>query len=90
MNEFENKKDHSFTVKNRECAALDGVTDVDAFNEEEIQAKTDYGALTIKGEKLHIEELDLSCGKLKVNGKITALIYVNDGSKKSTFRRLFS
>lgn len=90
MNEYENKKDHSFTVKNRESAALDGVTDVDAFNEEEIQAKTDYGALTIKGEKLHIEELDLSCGKLIVNGKITALIYINDGSKKSTFRRLFS
>lgn len=90
MNEYENKKDHSFTVKNRERAALDGVTDVDAFNEEEIQAKTDYGALTIKGEKLHIEELDLSCGTLKVNGKITALIYINDGSKKSTFRRLFS
>lgn len=90
MNEFENKKEHSFTVKNREYATLDGVTDVDAFNEEEIQAKTDYGALTIKGEGLHIEKLDLTSGCLKVNGKITALVYVNDGVKKSTFRRLFS
>lgn len=90
MNDFENKKEHSFCVKNRECISLDGITDVGAFNEEEIQAKTDCGALVIKGENLHIEELDLSCGTLKVNGKVNAVVYINDGSKKNTLRRLFS
>lgn len=38
MNEFENKRTFVYS-KNREYATLDGVTDVDAFNEEEIQAK---------------------------------------------------
>lgn len=90
MNEFESKKDHSLVIKNREYASFDGVTDVDAFNEEEISAKTDYGTLAIKGEKLHIEELDLSCGTLKVSGKVNAVIYSNDISRKSTLKRLFS
>lgn len=90
MNEYENKKDHSFTVKNREIASFDGVTDVKEFNEEEIQAKSNYGTLVIKGEDLHIEELDLSCGTLKINGKIIAVIYSDDGAKKNSLRRLFS
>ena len=48
-----------------------------------------YVDVVVDGE-FHIEELDLTSGCLKVNGKITALVYVNDGVKKSTFRRLFS
>ena len=90
MNDFENKKDNTLCLKNREQLSIEGVTDVDAFNEQEISAKTDYGSLLIKGDGLHIEELDLSCGILKVKGRVYSLVYSNEVSKKSTLKRLFS
>ena len=90
MNDFENKKDNTLCLKNREQLSIEGVTDVDAFNEQEISAKTDYGSLLIKGDGLHIEEFDLSCGILKVKGRVYALVYSNEVSKKSTLKRLFS
>ena len=68
MNDFENKKDNTLCLKNREQLSIEGVTDVDAFNEQEISAKTDYGSLLIKGDGLHIDELDLSCDELWENG----------------------
>ena len=52
---------HSLTLCDREKLTLTGVTDVDAFNEEEITVITDFGELTVKGELLHVEALDLEC-----------------------------
>ena len=49
---------HSLTLCDREKLTLTGVTDVDAFNEEEITVITDFGELTVKGELLHVEALD--------------------------------
>ena len=48
---------HSLTLCDREKLTLTGVTDVDAFNEEEITVITDFGELTVKGELLHVEAL---------------------------------
>ena len=66
---------HSLTLCDREKLTLTGVTDVDAFNEEEITVITDFGELTVKGELLHVEALDLECGSMQITGKVTALRY---------------
>ena len=66
---------HSLTLCDREKLTLTGVTDVDAFNEEEITVITDFGELTVKGELLHVEALDLECGSMQITGKVTALLY---------------
>lgn len=61
---------HLLTLENREHLTLTGISDVDSFNEEEINAISPCGELTIKGELLHIEELNLEAGTVSVSGKV--------------------
>lgn len=84
------RKSHSLSLENRESLSLTGVKDVDSFNEEEINAKTDYGGLLIKGSSLHVEVLDLDTGALKISGKIVALVYNEKTDSKTGFRRFFA
>ena len=65
---------HLLTLENREHLTLTGISDVDSFNEEEIIAISPCGELTIKGELLHIEELNLEAGTVSVSGKVTSLV----------------
>ena len=58
---------HLLTLENREHLTLTGISDVDSFNEEEINAISPCGELTIKGELLHIEELNLEAGTVSVS-----------------------
>ena len=73
---------HSLTLCDREKLTLTGVTDVDAFNEEEITVITDFGELTVKGELLHVEALDLECGSMQITGKVTAALYPAPGGRR--------
>ena len=80
---------HSLTLCDREKLTLTGVTDVDAFNEEEITVITDFGELTVKGELLHVEALDLECGSMQITGKVTALLYTQHREGGGLFGRLW-
>lgn len=85
------KKAHSLDLDNRQMLKITGVTDVDSFDEETINAYTDYGLLTISGENLHIEELNLDSGDLNLKGNVVALVYSEKTKKSSNiFKRLFS
>lgn len=90
MQENFDRKSHNLSLDNREELSLTGVNDVSSFNEEEIDAKTDYGELMIKGNNLHVEVLDLDSGELKITGKIVALVYNEKTVSKTGFRRFFA
>lgn len=79
---------HLLTLENREHLTLTGISDVDSFNEEEIIAISPCGELTIKGELLHIEELNLEAGTVSVSGKVTSLLYSEKFSSTSLLKRL--
>ena len=87
--EFSRKK-HTLFISNREEAEINGVTDVDSFNEEEVRAVTDYGELLIRGASLQVEALDVESGVLRLSGSISALVYTDKRQSKSKFGRLFS
>ena len=88
--EKKKKKAHSLYLENRNGLKLTGVTDVDSFDEETVNAYTDYGCLTVSGTGLHVEELNLESGLLEVTGEIVALVYSNRTEKsKNVFKRLF-
>lgn len=80
---------HLLTLENREHLTLSGISDVDSFNDEEIVAICSCGELTIKGELLHIEELNLETGYVSVSGKVTSLTYSEKFSSSSLLKRLF-
>lgn len=90
MSDSFEKKKHTLFLENREKLELSGVTDVDSFNEEEINAKCDWGELMIKGSELQVDVLDLEVGTLKINGKITALVYNDKIAGKGFFGRMLS
>ena len=89
-NEEFSRKKHTLFISNREEAEINGVSDVDSFNEEEIRAMTDYGELFIKGSSLQVEALDLESGLLKISGNISAVVYTDKKPGKSKLGRLFS
>ncbi|MGN1329259.1 MAG: sporulation protein YabP [Eubacterium sp.] len=86
---MENVAEHTLNLTNRETLSLTGISDVDSFNEEEILAVCSCGELTIKGDMLHIEELNLENGILTVSGKIVSLTYSEKFSSTSLLKRLF-
>ena len=82
---------HSVEMMNRESATITGVTDVEAFNEEEIVLLTELGMLVLAGEGMHIVRLDLDDGILSAEGRILAMEYVQEGraQKKGMLAGLF-
>ncbi|MBQ3904176.1 MAG: sporulation protein YabP [Eubacterium sp.] len=81
---------HTVYLENRESLSIGGVKDVDAFNEEEVTALTDYAELTVKGRELHVEALDLETGVLRLTGQIDAVIYSDRAVTKGFMKKLFS
>lgn len=90
MQEFSENKNHSISIQNRETVEMTGIRDVSSFNEEEINASSDCGSVIIKGSHLLVETLDLDNGVLKVNGRISALIYSEKTNKGGLLGKMFS
>lgn len=80
---------HSLKMENRESLCVTGVEDVSGFDEELIILTTSLGALCIRGDRLHIERIDLDTGELKVSGYIRELSYTEPESRRSFLGGLF-
>lgn len=79
---------HSLSMENREKLSLGGVEDVSGFDENLIVLTTSQGQLTIRGEGLHIDRIDLDAGQLEVRGHVQELSYderVRGGSRWGRF-----
>ena len=66
---------HSLNIINREQVSAQGVLAVESFDDEEIILETDMGTLTIRGEELHIKQLDLETGRFAVDGYVVSCTY---------------
>ncbi|MFZ5945266.1 MAG: sporulation protein YabP [Bacillota bacterium] len=70
------------TLLNRENLQITGVNNVESYDEAEIVIQTILGVLVVKGENLHIINLNLEDGKLTVDGLINKLEYPEDKGAK--------
>jgi sporulation protein YabP len=83
-------KPQNILLENREKLLINGVLDVESFNEQFVIVHTDLGVLAVRGEGLHISRLNLDNGELNVEGDIVSLEYTeSEGSKGGFFSRLF-
>jgi len=73
--EFADAEGHVVTISNREQVSIDGVIHVDSFDDQEIVLDTDLGTLSLKGEDLHIKQLNLDNGYLEVEGVVNSVTY---------------
>ena len=81
---------HQVFLEDRRRLNITGVSDVEGFDETVITAYTDHGELTVRGEALHINRLNVETGDLSVEGQIESLTYTAAATKSSgLFGRLF-
>ena len=80
---------HALAMENREKLRLTGVCDVSGFDETAVILVTDMGELTIRGEALHIDRIDLELGELELRGRIRELSYEEPSPTGSLWSRLF-
>lgn len=76
------RKRHQLTLKAREELAVDGVLRVESFDDREVVMETDLGVVFVRGEGLHIKELNLEAGTLHLDGTVHVLEYAGDSLGK--------
>ena len=75
-------------LENREKLLIQGVQQVESFDEESIQLDTLLGVLVIRGRGLHIDRIDDQNGEVAVTGEIIALLYDETRFKGGFLARL--
>lgn len=68
---------HQVTIINREQMAVKGVTHVESFDDQEVVLETDVGLLAIRGEDIHIKQINLDEGQLMMEGLFSEVQYVS-------------
>ena len=82
---------HHLTLDGREKLTLSGVDHVERFDENEIVLHTSMGELTVTGENLHIDRLNLDGGEMSVSGTVISLVYEEpESGGRGFFGRLFA
>jgi sporulation protein YabP len=71
-------------MEQRTGLKITGVVNVNSFDENTILIDTEEGAMTIKGNGLHVSRLSLEKGEADIDGKVDSLIYLD---KKSHQKR---
>ncbi|MFC5704222.1 sporulation protein YabP [Cohnella faecalis] len=91
--------DHGKTAKhqevrmlNRKLLEISGVGNVESFDNEEFLLETECGFLTVRGQNLHMKNLNLEQGLVAIEGLIHSLQYLDGngaGKSKGLFGKLF-
>ena len=69
-------------LENREKLNISGVLDVLSFDDQIIIVETELGLLTIKGENLKINKLNLDTSEVTLDGFVSSLAYSNSDTIK--------
>lgn len=67
---------HSVTIDNRITTTITDIKEIDSFDEDEVRATLNKGAMIIKGKELNIQSLDLTEGRAVISGTVDSLMYV--------------
>ncbi len=79
-------------LENREKLNVTGINDVLSFDDQVIILSTELGMLTIKGEELKINKLNIDESEIKVEGNINNISYSQNTEDKkgdSLFSKIF-
>ncbi len=90
MNSVNDKQVHAVNINMRKHMDINGVCEVDSFDELGVILKTVCGELTVEGKDIRVSVLDTERGIVSLDGKIDALFYSEseDGKKRGFFGKL--
>ncbi|WP_243423338.1 sporulation protein YabP [Intestinimonas butyriciproducens] len=81
---------HNVILENREHLSVSGVSEVISFDENQVSLVTSMGILTVGGQQLHVEKLNLEMGEISIAGQIEAMVYEEEQLRRRGFwSRLF-
>lgn len=73
----------SLNLENRKKLTISGVVEVMSFDEAKIDLTTKLGNLTIKGQELKMNKLDVQNGDVIIIGNIAYMVYNGKVTKKN-------
>ena len=81
---------HSFVnIKERKCITLDGVINVEKFDDKGVMLLSDVGRIEIDGSDLKIISLEKDGGVINVSGRIYGVFYEREKNTEGILKRLF-
>lgn len=80
---------HGISLQDRKKLSVSGVSDVANFDENQIIIVTQQGTLFVRGGDLHVDQLNLDAGELRISGRIDFMEYDDGGAAGGFLRRLF-
>ena len=80
---------HSVNIEGREKMKIQGVDDVSGFDENMVVLCSSQGDITVRGQGLHIERIDLDAGCLELHGHIQELSYDEPAPSGGFWSKLF-
>lgn len=86
------QKEHQVTINNRKELEINGVKEIDSFDNEEFLLETNMGYLIVRGQNLQLKNLNVEEGIVEIKGKVYELTYVDEHHQekaKGLFSRLF-
>ena len=72
---------HRLTLEDRQRLTVSGVEEVESFDESGIVMVTGQGTLVVRGSGLHIEQLSVDGGQLRVEGQVDSMTYEDMGNR---------
>ena len=76
---------HNLILEERGSLTVTGVEDIDSFDDQTVVIYTGLGELTVRGNQLHIERIDLQAGELELQGQVYALTYADQPAVRGGF-----
>ncbi|MGM8366136.1 sporulation protein YabP [Virgibacillus sp. W0181] len=84
--------DHHVKINNRKEMEINGIKEIDSFDNEEFLLETVMGYLIVRGQNLQLVNLDVDEGIVSIKGKVYDLSYVDEHQQekaKGFFSKLF-
>ena len=92
MIEMNRPKRQEIKMMNRKTLEISGVINVESFDSEEFLLETECGFLTIRGNSLHMKNLNLEQGLVAIEGVVNQILYLDghqQGKAKGLFGKMF-
>jgi len=83
---------HDLVMKGRRLLDIQGVKQVESFDNEEFLLETVMGFLSVRGQNLQMKNLDVDQGIVSIKGKIFDIVYLDENQSekaKGFFSKLF-
>ena len=87
---MEKQAKNKLVLTDRKHLVLEGVQQVGSFDEKAISLDTNLGFLQLKGEDMHITQLNLDVGSLVVEGFICSMEFLEGRSAKGKGKGVLS